>query len=190
MVVVRTLRISDVLEITPARHGDHRGFFSEVWSRSALAQQGIEIDFVQDNHSYSAAAGVLRGLHYQEPPFAQAKLVRVIRGSVFDVAVDIRHGSPSFGQWVGLTLSTEAWNQLLVPVGFAHGFVTLGPDCEVLYKTSAPYSPGHDRAIRFDDPQIGVEWPIPAGQVILSNKDRAAPLLREAEPAFFFEQSE
>jgi dTDP-4-dehydrorhamnose 3,5-epimerase len=185
---IRRLAIPDLFEIRPPRHGDHRGFFSEVWSAEALAAEGIDIAFVQDNHSYSAEAGVLRGLHYQEPPFAQAKLVRVTRGSIFDVAVDIRHGSPTFGRWVCLILSAEAWNQILVPAGFAHGFLTLEPDCEVLYKVSAPYSRAHDRSIRFDDPAIGIEWPLGGRSPILSDKDRAAPLLAEAAPAFLHEE--
>ena len=183
-MIVRPLEIADVLEILPDRHGDHRGFFSEVWNRAEFALHGVMVDFVQDNHSFSAARGVLRGLHYQLPPFAQAKLVRVARGSIFDVAVDIRHGSPTFGRWVGLRLSAEAWNQICVPEGFAHGFVTLEPDCEVLYKASMPYAPEHERAIRFDDPVIGIDWPVPAGETVLSNKDRAAPSLAETESAF------
>ncbi len=182
---VRSLAIPEVREIVPPRHGDARGFLSEAWSRRALSEAGITTDFVQDNHSYSAAAGVLRGLHYQKPPCAQAKLVRVTRGSIFDVAVDIRHGSPTFGQWVGLTISAEKWNQIFVPEGFAHGFVTLEPDCEVLYKVTAAYSPGDDCGIRFDDPAIGVKWPVTDG-LILSDKDRAAPLLADAEPAFTY----
>jgi dTDP-4-dehydrorhamnose 3,5-epimerase len=184
MVQIRRLALPDVLEILPARHGDHRGFFSEVWSAPALAGQGVEIGFVQDNHSFSREAGVLRGLHYQEPPAAQAKLVRVIRGAIFDVAVDIRHGSPTFGRWVGLAVSAAAWNQILVPEGFAHGFVTLEPETEVLYKVSAPYSPEHDRGIRFDDPAVGIDWPLAGLTPILSDKDRNAPLLADAAPAF------
>jgi dTDP-4-dehydrorhamnose 3,5-epimerase len=184
MVSVRPLALPEILEIVPARHGDHRGFFSEVYVAPALAAQGIDTIFVQDNHSFSAEAGVLRGLHYQAPPAAQAKLVRVIRGAIYDVAVDIRLGSPTFGHWVGLTVSAEAWNQILVPEGFAHGFVTLEPATEVLYKTSAPYSPAHDRGIRWDDPAIGVDWPLEGREPILSDKDRAAPLLADAPAAF------
>jgi dTDP-4-dehydrorhamnose 3,5-epimerase len=187
MALVRRLDLPEVLEIVPTRHGDHRGFFSEVWSVAAFAEQGLAANFVQDNHSSSAEAGVLRGLHYQAPPFAQAKLVRVTRGSIFDVAVDIRQGSPTFGRWLGLTLSAEKWNQIYVPEGFAHGFVTLEPNCEVLYKVTAPYAPRHDRGIRFDDPAIGIEWPVPAAELTLSDKDRNAPVLAEVEPAFTFE---
>jgi dTDP-4-dehydrorhamnose 3,5-epimerase len=185
MIRVDKLPLPGLLEIVPDRLGDERGFFSEVWSRKQLREAGIDADFVQDNHSYSAAAGVLRGLHFQEPPFAQAKLLRVTRGSIFDVAVDIRAGSPGFGHWVGLTLSAERWNQLFVPEGFAHGFLTLEPDCEVLYKVTAPYSPQHDRSIRYDDPTIGIEWPV-VGGLRLSDKDRAAPLLSDIEPVFTF----
>jgi dTDP-4-dehydrorhamnose 3,5-epimerase len=184
MVSVRPLALCGVYEIVPARHGDARGFFSETWSAQALAAQGIEIAFVQDNHSLSAEVGVLRGLHYQAPPAAQVKLVRVVRGSIYDVAVDIRHGSPTFGRWVGLTVSAEAWNQILVPEGFAHGFVTLEPNTEVVYKVSAPYSPEHDGGIRWDDPAIGVEWPLGGRTAILSAKDQAAPLLADAPAAF------
>jgi dTDP-4-dehydrorhamnose 3,5-epimerase len=186
MITTRALALPDILEIHPRRFGDHRGFFSEVWSAGAFAEHGLDVDFVQDNHSYSVEAGVLRGLHYQEPPFAQAKLVRVIRGSIFDVAVDIRHGSPTFGRWVGLTVSAEAWNQVFVPVGFAHGFLTLEPNTEVLYKTSAAYAPQHDRSIRFDDPAIGVDWPLDGRSPVISDKDARAPLLAEAPAAFHY----
>jgi dTDP-4-dehydrorhamnose 3,5-epimerase len=184
MLTVRRLALPEVLEIRPRKHGDHRGFFSEVWSAPALAEQGVDLSFVQDNHSFSVHKGVLRGLHYQTPPAAQAKLVRVIRGAIFDVAVDIRHESPTFGQWIGLTVSAKEWNQILVPEGFAHGFVTLEPETEVLYKVSAPYSPQHDRGIRWNDPAIGIEWPLEGMTPILSDKDQSAPLLADAEPAF------
>jgi dTDP-4-dehydrorhamnose 3,5-epimerase len=184
---IRHLSIPEVVELSPRRHGDHRGFFSETWSEAAMREAGLDYSFNQDNHSFSVQRGVLRGLHYQEPPFAQVKLVRVTRGSIFDVAVDIRKGSPTFGRWVGLTLSAEAWNQVLVPEGFAHGFVTLEPDCEVLYKVTAPYSPEHDRSIRWDDPAIGIGWPIPAADLILSQKDRDAPALSEAMTPFRYE---
>ncbi|MBV9929929.1 MAG: dTDP-4-dehydrorhamnose 3,5-epimerase [Alphaproteobacteria bacterium] len=187
MVSVRPLALPGVYEIVPVRHGDARGFFSETWNAPALAAKGIAVSFVQDNHSLSAEAGVLRGLHYQAPPAAQVKLVRVVRGSVYDVAVDIRHGSPTFGHWVGLTLSAEAWNQILVPEGYAHGFVTLEPNTEVVYKVSAPYSREHDRGIRWDDPAIGVDWPLEGRAPILSDKDRQAPLLADAPADFRYE---
>lgn len=178
---LRPLQLEGLIEIRPPRFGDERGFFSEVWREDRLAEAGITTRFVQDNHSFSKARGVLRGLHYQLPPSAQDKLVRVTRGSVFDVAVDIRRRSPTFGRWAGLLLSASEWNQLFVPTGFAHGFVTLEEDCEVLYKVSAPFAPELDRAIRFDDPDIAIDWPIGADTLTLSDKDRSAPLLREAE---------
>ena len=182
MIVVRPLAIPDVLEIIPTRFSDGRGFFSEVWNQQTLAENGIKLSFVQDNHSYSRDRGVLRGLHYQTEPCAQAKLVRVARGRVFDVAVDLRVGSATRTQWVGLELSADAGNQMLIPAGFAHGFVTLEPDTDVIYKTSTHYSAAHDRSIRFDDPTIGVRWPIEAGQLTLSAKDTNAPFLTEALP--------
>jgi dTDP-4-dehydrorhamnose 3,5-epimerase len=173
-----------VVEIRTRRFEDERGFFSEVWNLDAFAEAGIHVAFVQDNHSFSHDVGTLRGLHFQAPPFAQAKLVRVSRGAVFDVAVDIRSASLTYGQWVGTRLSAADWNQMFVPTGFAHGFVTLEPDTEVQYKVSAPYSREHDRAIRFDDPAIGVEWPIDREALILSDKDRAAPLLADVDTEF------
>ena len=181
---LKSLPLAEVFEITPTRHGDERGFFSETWNRRVLEDAGISIDFVQDNQSLSAAAGTLRGLHFQPPPHAQAKLVRVLQGAVFDVAVDIRAGSPTFGQWVGIELSRSKWNQLLVPVGFAHGFVTLVPDTEVAYKVSDYYAPENDRAIRFDDPVIGIDWPAGLPPFQLSDKDRAAPRLSDIDTGF------
>jgi dTDP-4-dehydrorhamnose 3,5-epimerase len=174
---IRPLALEGVTEILAPRLGDDRGFFSEVWNEAELAQAGFDIRFVQDNHSYSAAKGVLRGLHFQVPPAAQQKLVRVSRGAIFDVAVDIRQGSATFGRWVGLVVSAEQWNQILIPAGFAHGFVTLEEHTEVQYKVDAPYRPAHERSIRFDDPQIGIEWPFAADAMQLSPKDRDAPLL-------------
>jgi dTDP-4-dehydrorhamnose 3,5-epimerase len=183
---VRPLALDGVIEIRPRQFADERGFFSETWSRAGWREAGIDVDFVQDNHSLSRQRGVLRGLHFQAPPMAQAKLVRVTRGSVFDVAVDIRVGSPSYGRWVSTILSAERWNQLFVPAGFAHGFVTLETDCEVVYKVSAPYSAEHDRAIRFDDPDIAIEWPLQPEELILSDKDRDAPRLADIESGFDF----
>ncbi|MCF6122826.1 dTDP-4-dehydrorhamnose 3,5-epimerase [Mesorhizobium sp. M7A.T.Ca.TU.009.01.3.2] len=181
MLEVRPLGIDGVLEIVPKRHGDARGFFVETYNAERFSQAGIDLAFVQDNHSYSAAAGVLRGLHYQLAPRAQDKLLRVIRGSILDVAVDIRRGSKTFGKWVALEVSAEKGNQILVPKGFAHGFVTLVPDTEVLYKVTDTYSQAHDRSVRFDDPAIGIEWPSLAGGFQLSDKDLKAPLLAAAE---------
>ena len=181
MVEVRELELAGVCEITPRRFGDHRGFFSETYSTASLAANGINLVFIQDNHSLSKTAGVLRGLHYQLPPFAQDKLVRVVRGAILDVAVDIRKSSPTFGAWLALEVSAEKWNQILVPKGFAHGFVTLVPDTEVVYKVTDRYAPECDRSIRFDDPAIGIDWRLSAADVTLSDKDRKAPLLADAE---------
>jgi len=178
---VRSLGLEGVLEIVPKRHGDVRGFFMETYNAERFSQAGIDLVFVQDNHSYSAAAGVLRGLHYQLSPRAQDKLLRVIRGSVLDIAVDIRRGSKTFGKWIAHEISAEKGNQILVPKGFAHGFVTLVPDTEVLYKVTDTYSPEHDRSIRFDDPAIGIEWPSLAGGFQLSDKDLKAPMLADSE---------
>jgi dTDP-4-dehydrorhamnose 3,5-epimerase len=181
VIDVRELDLPGLLEIRTARHADDRGFFSEVWNQAEWAAAGIAATFVQDNHSRSARAGVLRGLHYQLAPFAQDKLVRVTRGSVFDVAVDVRRSSPTFGRWASLVLSADDWNQLFVPRGYAHGFVTLEPGSEVLYKVSAPYSPEHERSVRFDDPAIGIAWPDVGEAFQLSDKDRSAPLLADSE---------
>ncbi|WP_192800589.1 dTDP-4-dehydrorhamnose 3,5-epimerase [Brucella anthropi] len=178
---IRPLGLDGVIEISPRKFGDDRGFFSETYNAKSFAEAGIDLTFVQDNHSYSAAKGVVRGLHYQLPPFAQDKLVRVIRGAILDVAVDIRKCSPTFGKWVALEVSAEKWNQILVPKGFAHGFVTLVENTEVIYKVTNYYSPEHDRSIRFDDPVIGIDWPLPASGVQLSDKDQKAPLFADAE---------
>ncbi|WP_213979716.1 dTDP-4-dehydrorhamnose 3,5-epimerase [Sphingomonas sp. dw_22] len=174
MTEFRRLAIPEVIEILPVKQGDHRGFFSEVYKRSAFEAEGISIDWVQDNQSLSAEPGTVRGLHFQAPPFAQAKLVRVLRGAIFDVAVDIRRGSPSYGQWVGLELSSEKFNQLLIPAGFAHGFMTLTPDVEVLYKVDAPYARECEGAIRWNDPELAIEWPASV-EPVLSAKDAEAP---------------
>jgi len=184
---IRELELDGVYEIVPKKHGDDRGFFSETYNSRVLAASGIDLAFCQDNQSYSRERGVLRGLHYQLPPFAQDKLVRVLRGAIYDVVVDIRRGSPTFGSWTGLEVSAERWNQLLVPKGFAHGFVTLRPDTEVFYKVTAFYAPDHDRSIRYDDPAIGINWPVEAECVVLSQKDAAAPLLAEADIGFTYE---
>ena len=183
MIEVRQTALAGVLEIIPPRFGDGRGFFSETWHGPKMAALGLDFDFVQDNHSVSAARGTLRGLHYQLPPADQVKLVRVSRGSVFDVAVDLRSSSPTYRQWVGVTLSADAWNQLLVPSGFAHGFVTLEDDSEVQYKVTAPYDAALERSIRWDDPAIGIDWPI-RDSLTLSDRDRDAPLLAHAEARF------
>lgn len=181
MVDVRPLAIPDVLEIIPEKFGDDRGFFSETYNAQKFLAAGIDLVFVQDNHSFSAAKGILRGLHYQLPPHAQDKLVRVVKGAVFDVAVDIRPSSPTFAKWVGLEISAAKWNQILVPKGFAHGFVTLEADTEVVYKVTDLYAPECDRNFRFDDMDIGIDWPVDISSVQLSNKDAAAPRFRDAD---------
>lgn len=177
-----TLQIIDiglgVLEVTPKRFGDARGFFAETWQRDQFAAAGIDVSWVQDNQSRSTERGVLRGLHLQIAPAAQQKLIRVLKGAIFDVAVDVRPGSPSFGAWVTRELSAKAFNQLLIPAGFAHGFLTLTPEVEVFYKVDAPYMPTAERSIRWNDPALAIPWPLPAGEVpLLSSKDAAAPTL-------------
>lgn len=174
--------------LTPARFGDARGFFSESWNRKTLAAQGITLDFVQDNHSLSAQIGTIRGLHFQSPPHAQAKLVRCGRGCLFDVVVDIRRGSPTYGHWLGEELSDQNGRQLLIPAGFLHGFITRAPDTEIIYKCTDYYARTCDGAVRFDDPDIGIDWGLPAGVApILSDKDATAPLLRDLDSPFVFE---
>ena len=171
--------------IHPRRHGDARGWFTETYNRDTFAGLGIDVTFVQDNHSLSAPAFTLRGLHFQTPPRAQDKLVRCIRGRIFDVAVDVRNGSPTYGQWVGAELSAENGHQLFIPTGFAHGFMTLEPDCEVTYKCSDTYAPANDGGIRWDDPAIGIDWPLPAGVTPeLSGKDGVQPPLAGFDSPF------
>jgi len=184
VVEARPLALDGLVELRPKRAFDERGFFSEVWRDEWLDAMGNGARFVQDNHSYSVKRGVLRGLHFQAPPAAQDKLVRVARGAIFDVAVDVRRRSPTFGRWLGLVLSSEQWNQMFVPQGFAHGFVALEDDTEVLYKISGEYSPAHERSIRFDDPAIAIDWPVEASAIMVSDKDRSAPMLAEIETGF------
>ena len=172
---IQELAIPDVKLLIPGRIGDRRGLFSEVYSRRTLSAAGFDRDFVQDNHSRSAERGTVRGLHFQTPPHAQDKLVRVLRGSVFDVAVDLRRRSPTYDQHVSVVLSAEAWNQILVPIGFAHGFMTLELDTEVAYKVSDYYAPNHDEGLRWNDPVLGVEWPISEKDAVLSDKDLRQP---------------
>ncbi len=175
--------LADVWVLTPPRFGDDRGWFSETWNGPRMASLGVTIDFVQDNHSMSAQVGTLRGLHYQSSPHAQDKLVRCTKGAIFDVAVDFRRGSPSFGKWVGLELTPENRCQLLVPKGFLHGFVTRAPDTEVQYKCSDIYAPDCDGAVRWDDPTIGIDWGL-TGTPVLSGKDAAAPLFGDVASPF------
>lgn len=184
---IRQTELPGVVEITPKRFGDDRGFFSEVYNRAAYDKAGIGVEFVQDNHSLSRPAHVVRGLHFQAPPHAQDKLVRVGRGRILDVAVDIRKGSPQYGKWVAVELSAETGNQLFVPKGFLHGFATLEPDCEVLYKCSDFYAPDCDGGVRFDDPGIGIDWGFDTALATLSDKDAAAPLLKDFDSPFIYE---
>jgi len=170
--------------IPPPIFRDGRGFFSEPYNRDALAAAGIDAEFVQDNQSLSRARGVLRGLHFQADPHAQGKLIRVSRGSIFDVAVDIRRGSPTYGRHVSTELSADNWAQLWVPTGFAHAFCTLEADTEVIYKVTDFYAPDCDRGLAFDDPDLGIQWPVPPSEAVLSDKDRRHPRLRDL-PAYF-----
>ena len=173
------------LLIRPTRHADHRGFFAETYNLKKYMECGVEVEFVQDNHSLSRTEGTLRGLHFQAPPHAQAKLVRCGRGAIFDVAVDIRIGSPTYGHWKGYELNAENGHQLYVPVGFAHGFVTLQPDSEIVYKCSDYYAPETEGSVLWNDPIIGIDWPNIATP-ILSNKDAVAPMLEKFESPFIF----
>ena len=181
---IEALAIPDVKLIRPKRFGDARGFFSEVYSRSAMAAVGITTEFVQDNHSRSAALGTIRGLHFQTAPFGQDKLVRVTKGRILDVAVDLRRGSPTYGRHVSAELSAENWTQILVPIGFAHGFCTLEPDTEVLYKVSNVYSPANDGGVIWNDPDLDIAWPVQAGAAVLSDKDAKLPRFRDLPPLF------
>ncbi|MEA2936083.1 MAG: dTDP-4-dehydrorhamnose 3,5-epimerase [Variibacter sp.] len=184
MIEFEPTALTDVVLVKPKRLRDERGFFSEVYSRRDFAEAGLSMDFVQDNHSCSAQRGTIRGLHFQTAPFAQDKLVRVTRGAILDVAVDLRRSSATFGQHVAVELSARHWTQLLVPVGFAHGFCTLEPDTEVLYKVSNYYSAEHDHGLAWDDPALRIEWPVEAKEAALSDKDRSHPSLFEL-PAYF-----
>lgn len=185
-VQARPLAIPEVILVTPARFGDERGFFSETYNAQAFHAIGITADFVQDNCSLSRQVGVVRGLHFQKPPHAQGKLVRVQRGRILDVAVDIRAGSPTFGRYVAVELSAENWQQLWVPAGFAHAFCTLEPDTEVVYKVTDYYAPDCDAGIIWNDPDIGIDWPIGAGDVVLSAKDARLPRLADLGTCFTY----
>ncbi|SMX46422.1 dTDP-4-dehydrorhamnose 3,5-epimerase [Actibacterium lipolyticum] len=181
---VQDTKLEGVKLLTPKRFGDHRGFFSESWNKRTMEDAGLRYEFVQDNHSVSSEVGTVRGLHFQSEPHAQAKLVRCGRGRLFDVAVDIRKGSPTYGQWVGEELSFENGKQLLIPAGFLHGFVTREPDTEIVYKCTDYYSPECDGAVRFDDPDIGIDWGMGDTAPVLSEKDEAAPFLRDFDTPF------
>lgn len=180
------LQLPGIFELKPRKFADNRGFFSETFSQIAMATHNLPTTWVQDNHSVSAEKHVLRGLHYQTPPMAQDKLVRVVRGSIFDVAVDIRKGSPHFGKWLSLVVSADAWNQILIPKGWAHGFLTLEPHTEVVYKVSAPYSAVHEQSIKWDDPDLAIDWPL-AGQIpVLSEKDKISPSFKDYNHVFIY----
>lgn len=184
--MIEATPLPGVFQITPPRHGDARGFFSESWNAKTLRNAGLELPaFVQDNHSMSVDAGTVRGLHYQSPPHAQGKLVRCGRGSIFDVAVDVRKGSPTYGNWFGTELSYENGRQLWVPVGFLHGFATLEPDSEIIYKCTDHYAPECDGAVRWDS--VGIDWPMGDLEPTLSEKDKAAIPFAEFETPFTYE---
>lgn len=176
--------ISSLLLVTPKRHGDERGWFSEVFREDMFCEVAGDVRFVQHNQSFSAPKGTVRGLHFQLPPRAQGKLVRCLRGRLLDVAVDLRASSPTYGQHVAVELSAETGRQLWVPPGFAHGFSTLTPDCELAYLVTDYYSPEHDRGLRWNDPALGIDWPVGEAEAVLSAKDRTQPLLAELGPVF------
>jgi dTDP-4-dehydrorhamnose 3,5-epimerase len=176
--------------LRPLCHSDSRGFFSEAYSKRAYAAIGVDNEFVQDNHSLSRKKGVVRGLHFQLPPFAQAKLLRVLRGAVFDVVVDIRAGSPTYGDHVATFLGAEDWNQIFIPAGFAHGFCTLEPETEILYKVDNYYSPEHERGVRWNDQALSIAWPVAECEAEISDKDRRLPFLSELPDVFALERSD
>ena len=185
--MIQETKLTGVVEITPRRFNDSRGHFTETYNADAFARHGITTQFVQDNHSYSQDTGTVRGLHFQAPPSAQAKLVRVLQGVIWDVAVDVRRGSPTFGHWVGVELSENLGNQLLIPEGFLHGFVTRTPDCMVAYKCSATYAPETEGAVRFDDPDLAIDWGMATADAVLSDKDAAAPSFADFSSPFAYE---
>ena len=181
---VQPLAIADVKLIRPTKHGDERGFFSEVFRDELLLRLGIGGPFVQDNHVYSASRGVLRGLHFQRAPHVQGKLVRCVRGAILDVAVDVRGGSPTYGQHVSAEISATNWTQIWIPPGFAHGYVTLESDCEIIYKVTDYYSPASECGIAWDDRDLGIDWGLKADELLLSDKDRRNSRLAEIDPPF------
>jgi dTDP-4-dehydrorhamnose 3,5-epimerase len=183
---IESLDIPEVLLITPPKFGDSRGFFSETWSAAKLAAQGFDQHFVQDNQSLSSQAGTIRGLHCQVAPSVQGKLVRVIAGAIWDVAVDIRHGSPTYGRYAAAVLSAENWHQLWIPGGFLHGFCTLEPNTQVIYKVTADYDRGAERAVIWNDPDLALPWPVTPAAALLSDKDKVLPRLAECEPWFTY----
>jgi dTDP-4-dehydrorhamnose 3,5-epimerase len=187
MVEVETTSIPEVKIVRPKRVGDDRGFFCEWYNRAALAAQGINAGFIQDNMALSVRKGTVRGLHFQAPPFAQAKLVGCVRGAVFDVAVDIRRGSPSFGRHIAVELSAANGCQLFIPAGFAHGYCTLEDNSVLFYKVDAGYSPQHDAGVLWQDPDIGIAWPVTPEAAQLSKKDTTLPRLKDLPPIFSYD---
>jgi dTDP-4-dehydrorhamnose 3,5-epimerase len=184
MTKITPLSLPDLLLITPKRHGDARGWFTETWSRRAFEEAGIRADFVQDNQAFNARKGTLRGLHFQLAPHPQAKLVRVLKGAIFDVGVDLRAGSPTWGQWAGATLTAEGGEQLFVPRGFAHGYVTLTDDTELAYKVDGLYAPDREGGVAWNDPDLAIAWPLD-GEPVLSDKDQRLPRLKDLPPPQF-----
>jgi dTDP-4-dehydrorhamnose 3,5-epimerase len=182
MTTITPLALPEVLLITPKRHGDARGWFSETWNRTKLAEAGVTYDFLQDNQAYTAEKNTVRGLHFQHAPYAQAKLVRVLRGAIYDVAVDIRPGSATYGKSVGVELTAEGGEQLLVPRGFAHGYCTLVPDTELIYKVDNVYAPRAEGGLLWCDPALGIDWPIRPEEAVILERVAAAPTLRELGP--------
>lgn len=181
---VKYLPIPEIKVLQIKKHGDSRGFFSETYNRQAFAEVGIAVDFVQDNHVLSGPKGTVRGLHFQTPPFDQAKLIRVCRGAIFDVAVDLRVGSPTYGKHETAIISADAWNQIFIPSGFAHGLATLEPNTEVIYKVSNFYAPKNDMGVLWNDPDLGIEWPIKPDEALLSAKDKVQPRFADLPPYF------
>ncbi|HEY3694905.1 dTDP-4-dehydrorhamnose 3,5-epimerase [Phenylobacterium sp.] len=184
MTTITPQALAEVLLITPKRHGDARGWFAETWSREAMAEAGVTAEFVQDNQAFNARAGTVRGLHFQQAPHPQAKLVRVLSGAIYDVALDVRPGSATYGQWVGAELTAERGEQLFVPRGFAHGYATLTDDCELFYKVDGLYAPQTEGGVLWNDPDLAIHWPI-RGEPILSEKDQVLPRLKDMAAAAF-----
>lgn len=183
---VRSTVIPEVKIVTTMRHEDARGFLTESYNRRAFVDAGIAPEFVQDNHSFSLHKGTVRGLHFQSPPFAQDKLIRVVRGAIFDVALDLRKGSPTFGKHVSFVLSADDENQIFIPVGFAHGFCTLEPETDLLYKVTNYYSAQHDLGVLWNDPDLGIDWPVAPEDAVVSEKDRRQPRLRDLPDYFYY----
>ncbi|HSV04727.1 MAG TPA: dTDP-4-dehydrorhamnose 3,5-epimerase [Phenylobacterium sp.] len=184
MTTITPLALSEVLLITPVRHGDARGWFAETWSTKLMAEAGLKHPFVQDNQAFNARAGTVRGLHFQKAPHAQGKLVRVLRGAIYDVAVDVRPGSPGYGRWVAAELTAEGGEQLFVPRGFAHGYCTLRDDTELFYKVDGDYAPELEGGVAWDDPDLAIPWPL-AGEPVMSDKDKKLPRLSDLPPTQF-----